>query len=196
MKKSILLDKVRMILFIAVLGAISAGLLVVVDFYTSQRVEKNEELDAKSSVMYALDISHDKSDIEAVFDQNVEVVDKSGIKFYQSKDGEIAFMFSGSGLWGPITGIVALDSTMESIKGVRIIDQEETPGLGSRITENDFLDTFREKKVIPQLVILPATDKATEKNEVDGIAGATMTSKALEDILNQEITRHKEVWGG
>ena len=192
--KASLVEKLRMILFVIVMGAVSAGLLVVINFYTSQRVMKNEELELKSSVMSAFDIAYKKGDIEEVFNQNVKALEKSSIMFYQSKNNEVAFMFSGSGFWGPITGIIALDSKLEAIKGIQIIHQEETPGLGGRITEKEFLEQFKGKKIVPSLVILSGSNKASKENEVDAVTGATMTSKALENLLNNEILKHREVW--
>jgi Na+-transporting NADH:ubiquinone oxidoreductase subunit C len=193
-KKAFLMDKFRMILFIAVLGLVSAGLLVAVNHFTAQKVQKNEELSAKSSVMKVFGIKHGSGDIEAVFDKNVKVVEKSGYTFYLSKDNDIAFEFSGPGLWGDIGGIIALDSKFESIIGVQVLEQEETPGLGGRITESWFLDQFRGKKAFPSIDILPASAAAAGDNQVDGISGATMTCDALEALINQEIAGHKEVW--
>ena len=56
--------------------------------------------------------------------------------FYVTSGGDVAFEISGSGLWGPIRGIVAVLPDMKTIKGITIIYQEETPGLGGRIGED------------------------------------------------------------
>jgi Na+-transporting NADH:ubiquinone oxidoreductase subunit C len=95
-------------------------------------------------------------------------------------------------LWGPIHGIVALLADLKTIKGITIIHQEETPGLGGRIAETDFLDKFKAKKVFPRLIIQPP-GKAVAENEVDGITGATLSCKAFEAILNSEIEKYVSV---
>ena len=81
---------------------------------------------------------------------------------------------------------------LKTIKGIIIIHQEETPGLGGRIAEADFLDRFETKKVFPRLTIQPP-GKASGNNEVDGITGATLSCKAFEEILNREIEKYISV---
>lgn len=191
--RPVFMDKVKMLIFVIILGTISAGLLVIINFYTTQRVLKNEELKIKASVLDAFNIKHGKGDIEQVFEDNVKTFAKDSVTFYRSNNNEIAFKFSGPGFWGPISGIIALDFDFKTIKGIQIVRQEETPGLGGRITEKEFLNQFKDKKVLPQLVIVTGGRKSVEENEVDAITGATMTSKALEDLLNKEIQKYKEI---
>ena len=81
---------------------------------------------------------------------------------------------------------------MVRVKGITIIHQEETPGLGGRIAEAEFLQKFLNRDVTGGLVILPP-GKANAENEVDGITGATLSCKAFEIILNNEIRRYVTV---
>ena len=64
------------------------------------------------------------------------------------------------------------------------MNQEETPGLGDRITEPAFLDQFRAKIFAPDLKLMPE-GQSQAKNEIDAITGATMSSVAFIDILNE-----------
>jgi Na+-transporting NADH:ubiquinone oxidoreductase subunit NqrC len=93
------------------------------------------------------------------------------------------------GLWGPISGTIALTPDLQEIQGISIIHQEETPGLGSRIADAEFLDGFKGKKITNGLFVQPP-GKDLADNEVHGITGATLSSKALEAILNSEIKRN------
>ena len=77
----------------------------------------------------------------------------------------------------------------QTIKGITIVHQEETPGLGGRIAEKEILDRFKGKKILPQLII-QRPGKAKEQNEVDGITGATLTGKAFEKVLNSEVKKY------
>lgn len=182
-------EKISMLVFVIILGSISAGLLVGINNYTKPRVIKNNELKLKSSILDTFGMEYKEDTIEQVFSQNIETFQKNGVMFYKTKTNEIAFEYSGSGLWGPISGIIALKPDLETIEGIKIIHQEETPGLGGRISELEFLTQFKGKKIIPKLLIVPS-GKATEKNEIDGITGATMTSKAFENILNKKLKEH------
>jgi len=58
--------------------------------------------------------------------------------------------------------------------------------LGGRISEEDFLSGFKRKKTLPRL-LLALRRKAVKANEVDAITGATMTSKALIDMINESV---------
>jgi len=101
----------------------------------------------------------------------------------------VAFEFSGPGLWGPITGIVCLEKDLKTIRKIKVTHQEETPGLGSRVTEAGYLKQFKNKEALPQLKFMPE-GKASQKNEVDAITGATGTSRAFEKLINANIQKY------
>jgi len=182
-------QRILMIIFVMVLGTLSTGLLTSVNQHLKPKIEKNKELKFKSALLDVFNIEYTKENIEEVFNRNIQVFEKNNVKFYKSSDDKIAFEFLGSGLWGNITGIIALKPDLKTIYGIKVIHQEETPGLGGRIAEKEFLSQFKDKKILPQIVII-SKGKAVKENEVDGITGATMTSKAFEDILNKNIQRY------
>jgi Na+-transporting NADH:ubiquinone oxidoreductase subunit C len=47
----------------------------------------------------------------------------------------IALQFSGTGLWGPIKGLLALDPEIKTIQGITFYELKETPGLGGEIVQ-------------------------------------------------------------
>ena len=184
-------DKVLMVVFVLILGSVLTSALVGVDLYTADRIKANREFKTKTRVMGALDISYsteDKVAAEASYSKSVGEK-KIGEKIFYTSDGNIAFEFSGSGLWGPISGVLALASDLKTIKGLTIVHQEETPGLGGRIAEVDYLNKFRGKDLSSGLVITPP-DKASASNEVDGVTGATLTSKAFGTIINNQAKKY------
>ena len=186
-------EKLKMILFVLVVGSVLSTALVSVDAYTAPFIEKNKVRKLRVSVLKALDIPYSKDEVEKAFTENVETKKAEEKEFYVAKaGGDIAFEFNGSGLWGPIHGILALMPDLKTIKGITIIHQEETPGLGGRIAEADFLDRFEDKEIFPRLMIL-SPGKASLKNEVDGYTGATLTCKAFEEILNSEIEKYVSI---
>ena len=72
----------------------------------------------------------------------------------------MAVPFSGSGVWGPIEGVLALEPDMQTIRGVRFYKQEETPGLGGEIASDWFQAQFKGKTLVSAagdpLQMLPA----------------------------------------
>lgn len=175
-------DKIRMVSFVVVLGSILTVSLVAVESFTAPIIAKNEARALQSGVLKALEIPFDKDSISTVFDRHVEKVSGSGGVYYRSSKGTVAHEFEGSGLQGPIRGVVALSPDRETIRGLTITKQEETPGLGGRIGEPSFLERFEGKTVQPRISIT-APGKAQKNNEVDGIGGATLSCEKLEKVL-------------
>ncbi|MDR1668261.1 MAG: RnfABCDGE type electron transport complex subunit G [Bacteroidales bacterium] len=67
-----------------------------------------------------------------------------------------------------------------NITGISVLEQKETPGLGSRMTETAFISQFYGKN--------PATNSLIVKKdggEVDAITAATISSRAFCDAVNR-----------
>lgn len=182
-------SKITMILFVLILGSVLTSALVSVDAYTAPLIEKNKTRKLRVSILKSLNIPYSEDKVDEAFSENVITKTQGEIKFYVAENEDVAFEISGSGLWGPIRGTIALLPDLKTIKGIIIIHQEETPGLGGRIAEAEFLDKFKGKSTFPR-VLIRAPGKANENNEVDGITGATLSCNAFEEILNSEIEKH------
>jgi Na+-transporting NADH:ubiquinone oxidoreductase subunit C len=109
----------------------------------------------------------------------------------------------GKGLWGPIWGYVALKNDFNTIYGTNFSHDSETPGLGAEIANRPFQKQFIGKKIFNEqgefvsvnVVKGGAPEGAT--HAVDGISGGTITSKGvdnmLEDIIGAYIPYFKEM---
>lgn len=178
----------KVILFTLILATICGIFLTGINAFTRTRIIKYEEFILRSSVLEALGVNYSRGNIDEVFRKNV-FAEKAGENiFYRTKDGAVAFEIRGSGLWGPIHGLVAMEPDFSTIRRLLILHQEETPGLGGRIGEDEFLSQFRGKTMLPGLVFLPH-GKARASNEVDAITGATGSSRALEKLINENVKK-------
>ena len=115
--------------------------------------------------------------------------ENKALPVYIFKNGVTVVPCYGAGLWGPIWGYVGLEKDLETIKAVRFGHKGETPGLGAKISdEPSFAEAFIGKTVgageLLFEVVKPA-NRQTENNGVDAISGATITSQALGNTLNQ-----------
>lgn len=90
---------------------------------------------------------------------------------------------SGPGLWGRITAAVGLDAARDTFTGLAFTEEGETPGLGARIEEPWFKRQVRGKR--GPLGLRPEGTRSAEATEIDAITGATVTSRAVRDILNR-----------
>jgi Na+-transporting NADH:ubiquinone oxidoreductase subunit C len=83
----------------------------------------------------------------------------------------------------------------QTIQGVTIIRQEETPGLGGRISEQEYLDGFRGRSLDTAMEV-KAPGKSVAPNEIDAITGATLSSVVFVDLLNDHIAEAIDVLRG
>ena len=179
-------QKLKNVIFILLLGSISTTLLSGVRNYTAPKIKRYKEVRLRSTILRAAGVEHDKENVDEAFLNNIRTVEKGGFAYYLSPKGLYIFEFEGRGLWGMIEGTITLNPDLKTIENLDIISQEETPGLGGRISEKSFLDQFRKKIVSPKL-FLAVRKKAAKDNEVDSITGASMTSQALVDMINKAV---------
>jgi electron transport complex protein RnfG len=92
---------------------------------------------------------------------------------------------SGQGYADKIELLLGLDAAGEKITGLFILDQKETPGLGNRIIEQGWRSQFTGKPSDIPLVVIKG--KSVNKNEIDAISGATISSRSVTEIINSAI---------
>ena len=101
----------------------------------------------------------------------------------------------GKGLWDAIWGFVAMDKDMV-IHGVYFDHKGETPGLGAEIKQRYFMDDFKGEGFLVDgnfAGIAVAKGNNDPKNlikddqEVDALAGATITGDGLSAMLKKDI---------
>lgn len=194
-------DKLQMILFVLVMGAVLTTALVIVDKITEPYIRANRLKKLQESVLGVANIEYKEENREQVFAESIEeklfpenlqpkdAAEDKKLKYYVTATNQIVFEFHGNGVQGPIHGAMALMDDLNTIKAIMIIKQGETPGLGGRIAEAKFLDRFKNKKLFPELRIA-REGKASGINEVDGITGATFSCDALQDVLNNESQKY------
>lgn len=82
----------------------------------------------------------------------------------------LVFETVAQGYGGDINIAVGIDVATETLAGVKVLRHAETPGLGSRIEEPDFLAQFQGKSLSDSFVV---------GDDVDGITAATVSSEAV-----------------
>ena len=91
----------------------------------------------------------------------------------------------GQGYADKIELLLGLDPSAEEISGIFVLEQKETPGLGNKITEEDWRGQFVGKQTDRPLEVVK--DRADEKNEISAITGATISSRAVATIVNTAV---------
>lgn len=106
----------------------------------------------------------------------------------------LAVEAQGMGYQDVIRLIYGYSYADDAIIGVQVLESKETPGLGDRIeTDPGFLENFEQLDVsllddqsnLANPIVAVSHGKKTHPWEIDGITGATISSKAIADILNR-----------
>lgn len=103
----------------------------------------------------------------------------------------------GAGLWGPIWGYVALDDDKNTVYGTFFSHASETPGLGAEIALPAFQDAFIGKHILNDakefvsIAVMKAGQTAENQDQIDAIAGGTITSKGVETMLLKSIGQYE-----
>lgn len=111
-----------------------------------------------------------------------EVQSKQEVLYYKAydKDGRfiaVAFKAQGKGYSGIVETMAGMTKD-GVITGIKILNQNETPGLGAKIVEPAFTARFSNKE-------------AWELNNVQAITGATISSRAVIDSIKKKAEEIK-----
>ena len=110
------------------------------------------------------------------------------------KDGRLETLILpvyGKGLWSTMQGFLALAANGKTIKALTFYEQGETPGLGDEIVSPQWQRQFKDKSAFdetgqPRIHLVKGTVQESSpeaKYQVDGIAGATLTSNGVTNLL-------------
>ena len=202
-------DRVRTVTFAAVLGLVCSLLLVVANTITAPYRTANERAEEIKNFLYALDVPvdprADSKTLLEIFNKNVRIREVGSLSFYEyipdkepsAEPVAVAVSFSGAGVWGPIKGVISLEPDLITIRRIRFYMQEETPGLGGEIGSEWFQKQFDGKEIVSSSgepgfnIIRPGGPG--NRNSVDAITGATMTSDRIQQMLNELSKKLAEV---
>ena len=179
----------KMIIFLMLLSTICT-LFLASGNYTYLHLSSVFKIRLYGTILEMFEIEAAEEEIESVFYQNFDTKIVENTNFYLCKGGPspgtIIFKHDGPGLWSTIEILIAVEENREKIYRMRILSQKETPGLGARIVEEPFLNSFQGIEIRPEIKLVKLSSKP---NEVDAISGATETSNFLETIINEAIVK-------
>lgn len=182
------------IIFIFIVSFAFVFLLSMTNQVTIEQVQLNEELSRRQAILSAMGIAATtQQEIQDEFSR-VTGDPETGL-YVATIDGErvYASQFAGAGLWGTISGFLAVSADFNEIVGIEIVDDNETPGLGGRINETWFKSQFEGEDITGgrlEVAMLEGDGDDDKSNGlVDGVTGATRTSDSIETIVNNELER-------
>ena len=114
--------------------------------------------------------------------------------FLEYREGQLNTVIvpvRGYGLWGILYGYLAISNDLNTIIGLEFYDHKETPGLGAEVDNPKWKALWRGKRIYDEngkiliKVIKGKVDNTNDMSsyEVDGLSGATLTSKGVSNLL-------------
>ena len=198
------------IVFMFVLTFFFAAVVGAVKVYNEERIQTNQRVKLQRIILKVMGVPVEEKapyqEVIQAFERRVKAIEVKGQTLYAgySEDGRritgYAFPVGGAGFWGPVYGLVSVDPDASRILGIAFYRHSETPGLGARITEPWFTKQFAGLPLFPvegdkKIFYLKPAGPGKGPNELDAIAGATGTSRAVEAFVNRDLDRFlRETW--
>ena len=92
----------------------------------------------------------------------------------------------GKGLWSTLYGFVALKPDIKTIAGITFYEHGEKPGLGGEVDNPSWKAKWPGKRAFddnwtPKIMVVKG--QAKDEYGVDGLSGATITSRGVGNLL-------------
>jgi len=181
------------------IGALCGLLIVTVYQTTAARIQENQERFLAQAVSQVLPEARSTLGITATDDGGLEkTAENLPLPVFLGYDdiGELVgavITAEGMGYQDKIRVLYAYSFERDAITGFKVLDSKETPGLGDRVEkEPHFLANFNQLDAtlasgggsLLHPIVTVKQGQKTNPWEIDGITGATITSEAIGNILN------------
>lgn len=155
---------IHLTLFLAIISALAGGILGYVNSITSPIIAEKKIAAVKASLQEIFPSATEFAEI--TIDENDMVV-----KAYEATGAGYAFNVSVQGYKDVIEFIVGID-TSGTIVGLNMNYVNDTPGLGTKVGEPEFINSIVNKKI---------------DDKLDTITGATISSSAVLEGIDAAI---------
>ena len=193
----------RLVATLAIAGALAGLLIVMVNLHTKPIIDKWKAEQLQLAVYEVLPgvESYDtfylvNDELSAVLPSGAKESEYKRVYVGRDENGEttgVAISRGESGFQDVIMVIFGHDPFTGKVSGMKILDSKETPGLGDKIFKDmDFVDQFFAGPDTPLLGVKAGAGKG-QPNEIDMITGATISSKAVIQIINNALAEWKPV---
>jgi Na+-transporting NADH:ubiquinone oxidoreductase subunit C len=180
---------------------------------TVMEIKKGDDINA----LYAANVKESVIDFSGTFKEGIKAADIDVAKEYKKKPEDrllpvyefkdasdptkvnnVVLPVYGFGLWKDISGFIALKADMNTIQGVSLAHLGETPGLGARIASEEIQARYKGKSIFEANELVSVTmqkgeghDYSNDPHKVDGMSGATLTGKGVNNMLVDYLTCYK-----
>ena len=177
---------------VILLGLLYGGALAGVQTTLGPRIEANRRAETYRAIPEIVP----NADPEQTTAFTITGRDGRPARVYEARtaDGRTAgwvLSAGGLGFADRIELLVGLDPALNTVTGMYVIDQKETPGVGNFIASESFRRQFEGKSAEEPLLVVK-DDPTAGRNEVRSLSGATISSESVASIINTTLENLRE----
>lgn len=172
------------------------GLLIAVtNAALLPKIQENQATELDNLTKDLLPDAKQFAEVDAKFEVKLAGGNKEPVRVYKAMSaGKCvgwSFNASGQGFADKIEMVVAVDKNFEKIAGFNVLVSNETPGFGDRIKSSYYRDQFAGAPA-EKLALIKTGDNKKIDSEIVAITGATVSSKAVIEIINTFLFQIKD----
>lgn len=179
----------KMILTLCIIGIVSGGALNSIWDWADPLIKENARIATEKAIFEVQPtgktykrLETDVAEIYQVFENDTTSVG-------------YAVVCLGNGFQNKIKMMFGVDGGFTKITALAVLDQQETPGLGDEITKPHFTTKFEGINVANNMSVLKGLDGNKAEGKVQAITGATISSKAVVEIINGTLDKLRKIEG-
>lgn len=180
---------VQMLLTLTIIGVISGGALAMVNGWADPLIEYNRKKATEEAIFRVLPDAKTYEPVAGVPYELYETFDDT-----KNSTG-YALIYQGSGFSAAIRLMIGVKPDLQTITALEILEQTETPGLGTKILEDEWRAQFKDLPADPKVDWVKGVEPS-KPNEIQAITGATISSRAVVDIINAGMSELRAEKGG
>ena len=179
---------IQMIVVLSLISAVCGLALSSVRDMTAERIENQVLMNVQGP---KVKLVLEGADNDLIADRKKIKINGEDILLFigkkKDKPWAIAYETTSSGFGGEMKVMVGYDLQTNKLTGLQIIDNKETPGVGSRVTEDQFTKQFKGLDI--------SVNFATKKDggEIDGVSGASYSSRGVSEAVKKSIALLPEI---
>ncbi|MCX7797104.1 MAG: FMN-binding protein [Melioribacter sp.] len=177
---------IHIIATLTIIGAISGGLLSIINKWASPLIAENKNAETEKGIFLVQP--------EGKYYEKINTTEIEIYKVYNANKNLIGYSlaYEGNGFQGKIRLMIGLTQDLTKTTSLEILEQVETPGLGTKITEESFKNQFKGLLAFPKIEWIKGKPPV-KPNEIQTITGATISSKSVVAIINEGIQKARSL---
>jgi len=170
-------DMIKPAISLFIICLVTTLCLAVVNSITKDTIADRAQLEAEEQRKFVMSEADSFKKLEGAAEEDESGLIQEVYAAYSAQD-LVGYVFNAApkGYGGEIAVTVGVGSDRK-ITGVRVGNNSETPGLGSKTANDEFTVQFQEKDISSDIVVVKRP--VSKDNEIQAVSGATISTNAV-----------------